>query len=214
MTMIDERAPLTDVDHAADEPPDRPETPARDRDWRGGWANAPRLLLIVLAWAVIVVAVFAWQRATSLADERDDRRDAAQVASEFTTAIQGYDSRDLGATLDAATALATHDYGQQLEDAWFSDLQPIVEQLHGRATVRVSDVLLGDESDGAIPAVVVFDARVTSTIGTRNMSGTYLRLDLVKVDGTWKVDDMAFLASTNNAVQPAAGAGATPASGN
>lgn len=222
MTMIQERPAEVDPHDEAEaeldpegtgRPPRLPRRRERDGDRPARGADLSHLLLIVLALVVAAVAVFAWQRGTSLADERDDRREAAQVASDFTTAIQGYDSRDLSATLDAATALATRDYGSQLSDAWFSDLQPIVEQLRARATVDVSEVLLGEISQDAVSAVVNFNADIRSTVGTRRLAGAYLRLDLLKVNGDWKVDDMTFLATSDQTMDANGQSGATPPQG-
>ena len=113
------------------------------------------------------------------------------MASDFTTAVLSYDHRNLSGSVDAVVALSTPDWGREYENAWFQEQQPIVEATRAVAEVAVDDVLLGDASDGVLPAVVTFNATIDSEVGTRNLTGSYLRLDLMKVDGDWRVDDMA-----------------------
>ena len=69
--------------------------------------------------------------------------------------------------------------------------------------MAVDDVLLGDAVNGVVPAVVTFNATINSEVGRRNLTGSYIRLDLMKVDGEWRVDDMLFLASTDQQLDPA-----------
>jgi hypothetical protein len=82
-----------------------------------------------------------------------------------------------------------------------------VEATRARARVEVQDVLLGDASNGVLPAVVRFDATIRSEVGVRRLQGAYLQVDLTRVDGDWKVDDMRFLATTDQQLDPAGGQG-------
>lgn len=212
MTMVDDRAGTAD-DATTDEveteaegsdrrPPDGEPTPfAR---W---WDRLPVLVVLVLATLVAVGAIALWQQKQDLADERDDRRAAARVASDFTTAVLSYDFRDLDGSVDQAVALATPEWGRTYEDQWFQDLQPQVEATRARARVTVDDVLLGDRSGDTVSAVVTFDARIVSEVGTRRLRGSYLRLDLRRTDGEWKVDQMAYLATTDQSLEAAGDGG-------
>jgi hypothetical protein len=77
--------------------------------------------------------------------------------------------------------------------------------------VVVDDVLLGEEANGVLPAVITFNATITSEVGVRNLTGSYIRVDLVEHDGGWRVDDMLYLASQGQALTPAPDAeGGTP----
>ncbi len=219
MTMLDDapdtRVDLDEVDgddggdDHGDGPTGRPDRQPRDR-W---WTNLPTLVVIALAWLLVAGGVVLWQQNQSLADDRDDRRDAARVAGDFATAVLSYDHRDLGGSLDRVLALATPEWGRQYEDAWFQDQQGVVEELRARARVDVRDVMVGDEQDDVLPAVVVFNATIRSQIGVRRLGGSYLRVDLTRVDGAWRVADMAFLASTEQSLDPAAGDGQAPPTG-
>jgi len=211
MTILDERPVTTEDDEDllddSGEPPDAYDRPAEDSPFRRWRRNLPLLLVVVLAWMVAAGAVVLWKQADDLRNARDDRREAAQVASDFTTAVLSYDHRDLQGSVDDVKALSTPDWGREYEDAWFQDQQNIVEQLRARAEVVVDDVMVGDAANGVLPVTVTFNASIRSTIGTRRLDGSYLRLDLTKVDGHWLVDNMTFLAVTNQSLDAAGGGG-------
>lgn len=230
MTILDEDSLVTDAPEAhdpeADETAGAPETLVPEADETDGgsgggggrergefgdrwWSSLSTMLIVALAAVVIAGAVVLWQQNKDLTAARDERQDAARVAGDFATAVLSYDFRDLQGSVDDVLALSTPDWGRQYEDAWFQDQQPVVEELRARAEVDVREVMLGEESDGVLPAVVVFNARINSQIGVRRLGGSYLRVDLTKVDGEWRVDDMAFLASTDQSLE-AAGAGTDP----
>jgi len=213
MTMLDD-APATTEDLTDEDGDDggadhaRPAAAPVD-PW---WSNLPTMLVLALAVLVIAGAVVLWQQNQDLTGARDDRQDAASVAGEFATAVLSYDHRNLDGSVDAVVALSTPDWGREYENAWFQEQQPVVEELDAVARVDVRDVMLGEESDGVLPAIVVFNATIESQIGTRRLGGSYLRLDLVRHDGAWRVDDMAYLASTDQSLDaaPGTGGGNTP----
>jgi hypothetical protein len=170
----------------------------------GRWASSlPLMIVLVLAVLVATGAVVLWNQNQDLESDDDDRREAAEVASDFTTAVLSYDHRNLSGSVEAAVALSTPDWGREYENAWFAEQQPIVEATRAVAEVAVDDVLLGDAINGVVPAVVTFNATINSEVGRRNLTGSYIRLDLMKVDGEWRVDDMLFLASTDQQLDPA-----------
>ncbi len=213
MTMLDD-APATTEDMTDDDGDDGGEDDVRPAaapvdPW---WSNLPTMVVLALAGLVIAGAVVLWQQNQDLTTDRDDRQDAASVAGEFATAVLSYDHRDLDGSVDAAVALSTPDWGREYENAWFQEQQPVVEELDAVARVDVRDVMLGEESDGVLPAIVVFNATIESQIGTRRLGGSYLRLDLVRHDGAWRVGDMAYLASTDQSLDaaPGTGGGNTP----
>ena len=213
MTMLDD-APATTEDMTDDDGDDGGEVHLRPaaapvEPW---WSTFPTMVVLALAVLVIAGAVVLWQQNQDLTGARDDRQDAASVAGEFATAVLSYDHRNLDGSVDAVVALSTPDWGREYENAWFQEQQPVVEELDAVARVDVRDVMLGEESDGVLPAIVVFNATIESQIGTRRLGGSYLRLDLVRHDGAWRVDDMAYLASTDQSLDaaPGTGGGNTP----
>ncbi|MBL8774276.1 MAG: hypothetical protein JNK12_00030 [Acidimicrobiales bacterium] len=184
------------------------------RDDPGSASSGPPrwLLLALLVWGVAMLGIAAWSflRADGLADERDDRRAAASVAGEFASATMSYDHRDLDGSLAAVTDLATTEYAETYQNAFFEELQPVVDELRARGRVHVRDVYVSDVSDGTATAVVSFDAVIRSTIGTRRLAGSYVRVDLVEEGGAWRADDLTFLATTQEGLDgPTGAAGAT-----
>lgn len=204
MTMLDDAPATTDDtidqdggDNGGDDV--RPAATPVD-PW---WSSLPTMLVLALAVLVGAGAVVLWQQNQDLTGARDDRQAAASVAGEFATAVLSYDHRDLQGSVDDVVALSTPDWGREYENAWFQEQQPVVEELDAVARVDVRDVMLGEESEGVVSAIVVFNATIESQIGTRRLGGSYLRLDLVRHEGGWRVDDMAYLASTDQSLDPA-----------
>jgi hypothetical protein len=187
-----------------------PEENAAAAPLRHWWGNLPLLLLIVLSVAVAAGSLVLWRQNSDLKADRADDRAAARVASDFTTAVLSYNFRDLQSSVDDVQALSTRDWGRQYEDAWFQDQSQIVQATHARARVSVDDVMLGDQSDGVLPAIVRFNATIRSEVGVRRLQGAYLEVDLTKVDGHWRVDDMRYLATQDQSLDANdGGAGAT-----
>ncbi len=213
MTMVQEPPARLDEDDELDveeradapppEPPDDDDAAPFDR-WR---SQLPTALVVVLAVLVAGGAFVLYRQNEDLRAERDDRREAAEVASQFTTAVLSYDHRDLQGSLDAVLAVSTRDWGRQYEDAWFQDQQQIVEELRARGAIEIDDVMVGEAANGVLPVVVTFNATIRSTIGTRRLDGSYLRLDMTKVEGDWLVDDMTYLANGQQSLEPGAGGG-------
>ncbi|HYF47522.1 MAG TPA: hypothetical protein VD926_15010 [Acidimicrobiales bacterium] len=201
---------------AADGLPEDPDTTGAGpfERWR---SQLPTLLVVVLAVLVAGAAFVLYQQNQDLQGEKDDRREASEVASDFTTAVLSYDHRDLQGSLDAVLALSTRDWGRQYEDAWYAEQRNIVDQLQARGTIEVVDVMVGDPARGELPVIVRFNADIRSTIGVRTLEGSYLQVDLVDQDGQWLVDDMSYLAIGEENLTPAeggngqGGGGETPA---
>jgi hypothetical protein len=223
MTVLDERHVTGDdeiddqLDHELPEPELEYVEPPPDGGDDGGpfdrWrSQLPTILLVILAVLVAGGAFVLWHQNQDLRAEKDDRREAAEVASDFTTAVLSYDFRDLQGSVDRVLALSTRDWGRQYEDAWFQDQQQIVEELHARGQIDIVEVMQGDVSNGVLPVTVTFNANIRSTIGTRQLNGSYLRLDLTKVDGEWRVDDMTYLANGDQTLTPRGNEGQTPTS--
>ncbi len=220
MTVLDERPVTGDDEIDVDEVPEpeaeyvEPPPPGDDdhgpfERWR---SQLPTILIIVLAVLVAGGAFVLWRQNQDYRAEQDDRREAAEVASEFTTAVLSYDFRDLQGSLDRVLAVSTRDWGRQYEDAWFQDQQQIVEELRARGQIDVVEVMEGDQTNGVLPVTVTFNANIRSTIGTRQLNGSYLRLDLTKVDGEWRVDDMTYLANGDQTLTPRGAEAQTPTS--
>ena len=214
--QVEERS-LPDTRPGRDETAD-PAAPWAD-DGPDAGAGRPGWILVAAAvCAIALLGLTAWSlvRANDLASQRDDRRAAASVAGRFASATMSYDHRDLEGSLSAVTDLATQDYAGTYQNAFFEELQPVVDELRARGRVHVRDVYVSEIGDDTATAVVSFDAVIRSTIGTRRLTGSYVRIDLKKEGGGWKADDLTFLATTQeglDAPDGSSGAGAAGSTG-
>jgi len=75
----------------------------------------------------------------------------------------------------------------------FAGLSELIRTTRSRATATVKDVFVGQLDDEAARVITVVDADIKGTAGQREAPDSYVLLDLVKVDGTWKVDGVTSL---------------------
>ena len=166
-----------------DEEVDEARPPVRTRRWR----LLGRVLLLVLLAGAAAVAVVQWQRAEDLDAEADERRDVAGAASTFASALLSYDAEDLDVARERVTALSTPTFAADYADAFEGGLRTVIDQLDAVSTATVRDVFVSEVSGASARAVVVVDAEVTSTAGVRDLTGSYLQIELERVDDRWLV---------------------------
>ena len=171
--------------HAAGERPDRPVDHGRRR--------LLPLALGVLLVAAVVIAVLTYREA---ADQRDraDRlaaidaaeRDVASVAGAFGEALLTYDRADLASARAQIAATATESFLDTYDETFLA-LEPVISELQAVGVGQADTVYVAEVGDDSAKAVVVLDQRVESTAGTREVTGVYLQVDLVREDGQWRV---------------------------
>jgi Mce-associated membrane protein len=167
----------------ADEVRGEPAPPSGRGRWRRIVAAAVLLALV----AAVAVAVAQWRRADDLAAEADARRAVATTAGDFAAALLSYDAAALDEARDRVTELATPSFAAEYTAAFDNGLRPVIDELDAVATATVRDVLVSDVSGSTARAVVVADSSVTSAAGERDLEGSYLQLELERVDGRWRV---------------------------
>src|SRR5688572_4081976 len=87
---IDDEAPARETGSTPTPPPDGPDE--REESPFARWrSNLPLIVIVLLAWMVAAGAVVLWKQNQDLRSARDDRREASEVASDFTTAVLSYD---------------------------------------------------------------------------------------------------------------------------
>ena len=177
---------------------------------RAGWRlpgpldlSASTLLLVGVAVLLIGVAAVATFQLRDLRGEDDEREEVAEVASQFTTALVAYDHEDITGSLERVLDLSTPEYGDTYEEAFSAELQPVIGQLEARGEVFVRDVFIGEISDDQAAVVVLFDATIESTLGVRRLTGSYVQIELTKVEGEWRARDPVFLATAEEGLEPA-----------
>lgn len=182
----------------ADDPDDRA---AADQDADGerpvtGPVPRRRLLPVALGAllvAAVVIAVLAYREAS---DERDraDRlaaqdaaeRDVASVAGAFGEALLTYDRADLASARAKIAATATESFLDTYDETFLA-LEPVISELQAVGVGQADTVYVAEVGADTAKAVVVLDQRVDSTAGTREVTGVYLQVDLVREEGEWRV---------------------------
>jgi hypothetical protein len=142
------------------------------------------VLLIVLA----VTTVLQGNRASDLRSEAHDRTAAERVAGEFSEALFTFQSTKPTANLGRLKALATTDYKPRVDAA---RKVAVTDQVSGAkqlaSTIHVTDVYL-TELDGDDAHAVTRGSWEVSSGSEKAELALYLRIDLKKQHGKWKVD--------------------------
>jgi hypothetical protein len=153
--------------------------------------------LIVAAAVLLVVATFLGVLAarfhSELQDERNERRAVETVASRLATAILTYDYRNLDATRGRVVADAAGRFKTQYEEQFKTTLSALIKETKGQSKGTVVRIYVGDIDKGSASALVVANVERVGVGGRIPVAATYLGLELVKVDGVWKVDDVTNL---------------------
>ena len=162
-------------------PPEEGRTRRRASTWIP-WA----LALVFLATAIVMTFV-----AASLNDDLDEARtgdrEVAAVAGRFAEALFTYDHRDVDSTRERVLSMATGGFRDEYEEAFEGGIDVFIEETEATSTVTVKDVLVGEVEEGTATAVAVIDTSADGAGGPRDLRNLYLRLDLVRVEGEWKV---------------------------
>jgi hypothetical protein len=155
-------------------------------------STAPARLAIVLGVALIVVlattTLVQGHRAGDLRSEARDRTAAERVAGEFAEALFTFRSAKPTANLDRLQALATKAYKPRVDAARklaVTEQVPPDQQLTSQT--RITDVYL-TEIDGDSAHAVTRGSWDVSSGDEHAALALYLRIDLKKEKGTWRVD--------------------------
>ena len=183
-------APPTEELTGADAAPEI--EPAPEKTYSRSAFRAAAALAVVFFVGTVVALVFAAQQHRQLQQSRDARSGVEQVASRMTSALLTYDYRDLDKTKRAVLALATGKFRTDY-DQNFGGLSSLFTTTKGESTATVKDVFVSSINNNTATAIVVFDERTQGTSGQHLNTDLYLRLSLVKVNGSWRVDDVTNL---------------------
>jgi hypothetical protein len=164
------------------------------------WASVGVLLVAALAFAA-TLAAREWHRADSTRSQLHTQlqavaqRDAvAARASDTAAALFTYDYRDLAATQQRLSSFATGGFAQR-EAAQSPAVQQQLRQARAIGSASVKEVDVSDLSADHATAFVVVATHLDSAKGSS--SGiAYLHLDLRRVAGVWKVDDVQNLSAS------------------
>lgn len=160
------------------------------------------LVLVVLLAAATGVAVWQALEARSLAAAATEQRRVATVASQMGEALLSYDHDDLDASEAAVLALASPDFAEEYSDAFEDGLAAAIADLEATAEGTVTSTYVEHAFAREARAIVVVDAVVTSTAGTRTLEQAYLEMPLVQVDGEWRVDGITSISALGETLVP------------
>lgn len=181
---------------AEDHVPPPAETAARPR--------VPPVLVAALAAALVVataLGIWAATLSSRLDAERSERREVRAVSGRLAEALLTYDYTELERSRAAVLREATGKFRSEYQQA-FSGLQALLEAAEARSTATVTEVYISDIEEGRAASVVVVDAVGRGIDGPRPVASTYIQLDLVRVDGDWKVDGVAYVRNVTPGTAP------------
>jgi len=196
----DEQPPIAPDGAAADEETTDDETAARNP-----LTVALAVIAVVFLAGTIVMGVIAVHLKGQVDKERSGRRAVERAASRFGDRFFTYDYRHLDQSKAAVLVLSTGAFKKNYAEVFDGGLGQLVTQAKAVSTGTVKEVFVSSVEGDNAAAVLVADATITGTSGTRRMSDSYIRLDLVKVRGQWLVDqvtDLEAQVSTNPSPLP------------
>ncbi|GAB2828046.1 hypothetical protein GCM10022221_27960 [Actinocorallia aurea] len=171
-----------------------------------GRASLGKLISLLVVVAALALGGWQWRHAADLEGREQAREEISSVAGRFGSALLSYEHGDLTAARERVLALATPDFGKTYETAFTQTLQSTILELQADATASVRVVYVSGGADGSAQAVVVMDSEVKSTAGTRNVTGSYLQMDLVELKGAWKVSAVNSIGAINESLADPSGA--------
>lgn len=189
---------MNDIDDATaadalvpDEGGDAGEEP-RTRRW-------PIVVLGVALLALAAGAVLWGVNQRSDADEAraqlDRQRDAVLAATGFVEALMSYDHGDLDAQQAAVERFASDQFRADFTDAFTSEVRDQIVEERATSIVTVDHVWLTVDDGDEVNAIVRALSTVSSDGGATAELESYLRVQLVRLDGRWLVDDLTSLGS-------------------
>lgn len=198
-----------------------PEPPAPDQASAEPEVDAtpertgPSRVMVVVAAVLLVVATFlgvlAARFKAELDRERDDRETARALAGRFAANFVTYDYRNLDASLERIQRDAVPSFARDFESQFRAQVVPGITETQARSVGDVEDVYLSSVEDEATSAFVLVNVSRTGAGGTLPLAGSYFRLDLVKRNGDWKVENVLSINFAGIAASPGAGGGGGPA---
>jgi hypothetical protein len=168
------------------------ETPAKTKHAAAGHDHTRRWLALTTVLLVVMVALGALAAAQRPAvRERAERRAIERVAREVGTGLLTYDYRDLTPSHQAVIRRATPKFAKEFESAYDAGLRAALVETKAVSQGKVTSVYIGTIRDGRVSAVIVADSVTDGTAGRREVRASYTELELVKVNGSWRVDGVA-----------------------
>ncbi|MEU8249150.1 hypothetical protein [Nonomuraea sp. NPDC048916] len=198
-----------ETDRPAETVSDEGETEDRAAPAAGGEAGRrPRFtrarvtgaLAAMLVAALAATAVLQWVSANQAHDalaglesERALRLEVSGAAGSFGQALLSYDYQDLQTTRSTLMAQATGDFLTTYDEAFGGAMAQVIVKLKAVSRATVREVYLSDVDEATAHAIVVVDQQVNTAEAIRSVTGSHLKVTLVKEKGVWKVQEVTVL---------------------
>jgi len=149
---------------------------------------------IVAVSLAVLFAVAAAILAVLLAGQGDDGSERLrETAGRFGEALVSYDYHDPEAHRDTVLGFATGSFRDEYEAAFDQGLAKVITEVKAVSRGHVKDVYLSAVDEDRAQAIVVVDIDHEGSGGPNTLYDVYFRLTLVKVGGSWKVDQVTDL---------------------
>ncbi|GGO80699.1 hypothetical protein [Nonomuraea cavernae] len=157
-------------------------------------------LAAMLTAALAATAVLQWVSAdrahdalARLESERALRLEVSGAASSFGQSLLSYDYQDLQTTRSTLMAQATGDFLTTYDEAFGGAMAQVIVKLKAVSRATVREVYLSDVDEATAHAIVVVDQQVNTAEAIRSVTGSHLKVTLVKEKGVWKVQEVTVL---------------------
>lgn len=177
-----ERAGVT-ADH--DEDSSRHDRPGGSRGLRAAMVAVLALLLV----AAVAAGTWGYTRLSAAQKELDVRADVVRVAEQFTVAVNNYDSASVDQYKSDVDKLLSTKFQAEFNQA-MQDIVSQVQQAKMKSDGKVLAAGVSTIDDDSAKVLVVADADVKTVYDQRKRHFRW-EVSLVKVDGTWLVDDFS-----------------------
>jgi uncharacterized protein (UPF0333 family) len=148
------------------------------------------IICVVLAVVLVLAvgaAVFFGLKSKSADDSQQERASASSVASQFALRMDNVDGTNFDKYIKGINELLTTK-AKTKNQKTFESIKQSYEAAKVKGTGKVLLTAVGDSDDDSATVLVVHDASVKTTQG--NIDHHYRwSVDVVKVNGEWRVDD-------------------------
>lgn len=154
--------------------------------------TAMSVVLVLLLLAGIAAGIWGYTRWRSAEADLEARADVARVAETFVVQFNTYDTESIDGYADSMNELLSTSARTAFESQ-FEDITKLIQEtgLESEGKVLASAVAALDDDSSQV--LVVADAEATSQAGPVQRHFRW-EVSLVKVDGTWLVDDFSAVA--------------------
>jgi len=175
----------------AAKPPRSPKPPRTGNPWPRFGAAAALALVLVVAALVLGLQVWSYGDVRTQDQVEKAEESASATAERAATAILSFKDTTLDADLQASTRFMTPKFADTFTGTFDSLARPNALKTKATVTAKVLATAVINASESRAEILVYVDQTTVSTANSGNPSVALNRtsFDLVKVDGSWLVDD-------------------------